>query len=247
MQDRTYFLLKRLHSLAGVVPLAGFVVFHLFENSHSVAGQDAFNHVVEFIRSQPYLYFVELGLLAPLLFHAALGVWLARAAKYNLGRYPTTQNVSYALQRATGMVLLLFISFHLYTTRFAGIASDQMFQTLREEYSRPLVAAFYVLGILSAAFHLSNGLWGFSVSWGIVRGQKSMDLAWKACMGLGVAVALMGLNALAGFEGRGVDLFQHEKAQAAAGAALPAPPLPPPAPQAPPASADAPGAAPAAR
>ena len=231
MQDRTYFLLKRLHSLAGVVPLAGFVVFHLFENSHSVAGQDAFNRTVEFIRAQPYLYIVELGLLSPLLFHAVMGVWLARVsvargAAGNLGRYPTAQNFGYFLQRLTGVILLLFIGFHLYTTRFAGIPSDRMFQTLADAFSRPLVAAFYVLGILSAAYHLSNGLWGFSVAWGIVSGQKSMDFAWKACMGLGVAVALMGLNALAGFEGKGLDIFQHEKTQAAS---VPETALPPPA------------------
>ncbi|HTB21072.1 MAG TPA: succinate dehydrogenase [bacterium] len=229
MQDRHYFLLKRLHSLAGVVPLAGFVIFHLYENSHSVAGQAAFNSTVENIRSQPYLYILELGLLSPLLFHALMGIWLARAAKHNVGRYPTAQNIGYTLQRCTGIILLLFITFHLYTTRFAGIPSDQMFQHLAGEFSRPLWALFYVLGILSAAYHLSNGLWGFSVSWGLVSGQKSMDLAWKACMGLGLAVALMGLNALAGFEGHGLDIFQHDKTQAPpALSSVPAAPAAPP-------------------
>jgi succinate dehydrogenase / fumarate reductase, cytochrome b subunit len=229
MQDRTYFLLKRLHSLAGVVPLAGFVVFHLYENSHSVAGQAAFNETVASIRSQ--LYFLELGLLTPLLFHAAMGIWLARAAKYNLGNYPTSRNIGYALQRATGIILLFFIAFHLYTTRFAGIPSDQMFQHLAEEFGHPLLAGFYILGILSAAYHLSNGLWGFGVSWGILSGQKSMDLAWKACMGLGLAVALMGLNALAGFEGKGLDWFQHDKTQPAPLSASAAPEAPAAAPQ----------------
>ncbi len=216
MQDRAYFLIKRLHSLAGVVPLAGFVAFHLYENSHSVAGQAAFNDTVATIRSMPYLYFVEVGLLAPLVFHAILGIWLARAARPNLESFPTAQNWGYFLQRATGVVLLLFITFHLYTTRFAGIPSNQMFQRLSAEFAKPAWAAFYAVGILSAAYHLSNGLWGFGVSWGILRGQRSMDWAWRACMGLGLAVALIGLNALAGFEGHGIDWFQHEKAPASA-------------------------------
>lgn len=229
MDDRQYFMLKRLHSLSGVLPLAGFVAFHLFENSHSVAGAEAFNNFTAFMRSQPYLYLIEAALLTPLLFHAVLGVWLARATKQNVGQFPNAQNLSYLFQRVTGIVLFAFIAFHLWTTRFAGIPADHMFQTLADEFSRPMVAAFYVVGILCAAFHLSNGLWGFSVAWGIISGQKSMALAWKACMGLGLAVALMGLNALAGFEGRGVDLFQHEKtppvpAQApAAPAAVPQP------------------------
>jgi succinate dehydrogenase / fumarate reductase cytochrome b subunit len=198
MDDRRYFLLKRLHSLSGVIPLAGFVIFHLFENSHSVAGAAVFNETVAGIRSQPYLLLLEMGLLAPIAFHALLGVYLARTAKLNVGQFPDRANISYALQRVTGLLLLFFIGFHLWTTRFAGIPTDQMFQRLAAAFSNRWVAAFYTLGILSAAFHLSNGLWGFAVAWGIVSGSKSMDLAWKACMGLGLVVFLMGMNAMAG-------------------------------------------------
>jgi hypothetical protein len=47
-----------------------------------------------------------------------------------------------------------------------------------------------------------------------------MDLAWKACMGVGVAVFLMGMNALAGFHGKGVNVFDyHEAAPAPAASA----------------------------
>jgi succinate dehydrogenase / fumarate reductase cytochrome b subunit len=215
MDDRRYFLLKRLHSLSGVIPVAGFVIFHLFENSHSVEGQQAFNHTVDAIRSQPYLSLLELGLLAPIVFHALMGVWLIRLGRQNVAQFPNRANLSYALQRITGVILLLFISYHVWTTRFANIPTDQMFQTLSARYANPLVSAFYVVGILSAAFHLSNGLWGFLVAWGFVSGEKSMDWAWKACMGLGLAVALMGLNALAGFHGKGVDVFNHHEAPAA--------------------------------
>jgi succinate dehydrogenase / fumarate reductase cytochrome b subunit len=222
MDDRRYFLLKRLHSLLGVIPLAGFVVFHLFENSHSVAGAEAFNATTRFIRSQPYLYIIEVGLLAPIAFHALMGLWLAKAAKHNVGSFTNAQNIAYTLQRITGLVLFFFIGYHVWTTRFAGIPSDRMFQTLAEQFSRPAVAAFYVLGILSAAFHLANGLWGFAVAWGLVSGQESMNWLWKACMGVFVVVALMGLNALAGFRGHGVDLFQHEKSAVAATAPQPA-------------------------
>lgn len=226
MNDQRYFLLKRLHSLLGVIPIAGFVVFHLFENSHSVAGQAAFNATTGMIRSQPYLYFLEIGLLTPILFHALMGLYLAKAAKHNVGRFTNAQNISYTLQRITGLILLFFIGYHVYTTRFANIPTEQMFQTLAGQFAHPAVAAFYALGILSAAFHLSNGLWGFAVAWGFITGQESMDKAWKLCMGLFVVVSLMGLNALAGFEGKGVDLFQHEKTEAAVSAPAPAASVP---------------------
>jgi succinate dehydrogenase / fumarate reductase cytochrome b subunit len=222
MTDRTYFVLKRLHSLSGVVPIAGFVAFHLFENSNSVLGADKFNETVHTIRSMPYLSLLEVGLLAPILFHALMGVYLVSLGKRNTLQYPTRANWSYTLQRVTGMILLFFIAFHVYTTRFAGIASDQMFQYMAGQYAHAWISGFYVLGILSAAFHLSNGLWGFLVAWGIVTGEKSMDLVWKGCMGLGLGVALMGLNALAGFHGSGVKVFFHQEPASTSAAQAPA-------------------------
>lgn len=221
MNDHQYFMLKRLHSLSGVVPVAGFVMFHLFENSHSVQGAEAFNTVTHFIRSQPYLNLLEVGLLTPIIFHALLGLWLMRMAKHNVAQFPNRANLSYTLQRVTGTILLFFISYHVWTTRFAGIETSQMFQTLAHNYSNPWVSGFYVVGILSAAFHLSNGLWGFAVAWGIVSGAKSMETAWKVCIGLGVVVALMGLNALAGFQGHGIDIFDHQEAPAASSGQAP--------------------------
>jgi succinate dehydrogenase / fumarate reductase cytochrome b subunit len=206
MNERTYFGLKKLHSLSGVVPTAGFLCFHLFENSKSVAGQAAFNETVATIRSMPYLNFLEIGLIAPIFFHAILGIYIARTAKHNVGSYGFRANWMYSLQRLSGYWLFAFICFHLYNTRFAHIASDQMFQYLAGEYAKPAYFVFYLLGILSAAFHMANGLWGFTYSWGLVTGQKSQDLVWKGCMGLGVIVALIGVNALLGFSGHGMAI-----------------------------------------
>ncbi len=208
MDDRKYFLLKKLHSLSGVVPTAGFVIFHLFENSNSVAGKEAFTHTIATLRGFPYLYLLEILLIGPIVFHALLGIYIARTAKYNVGSYGFRANWMYLLQRATGYILFVFIGFHLYNTRFAGIASADMFDYLAAEFAQPGYFIFYVLGVLSAAYHLSNGLWGFTYSWGLVTGQKSQDLVWKACMGLGVVVALMGINSLLGFLGHGVNIFQ---------------------------------------
>jgi succinate dehydrogenase / fumarate reductase cytochrome b subunit len=212
MDSQRYFLLKRLHSLAGVIPIAGFVAFHLFENGHSVAGPKAYNDLTAFLRSQPYLYLLEVGLLLPIAFHAFLGVYLARTAKYNNFQFGNRANWSYTLQRITGIGLVFFIGFHLYHTRFAGVPADQMFQHMAEGYSHPIVVVGYLLGIGAAAFHLANGLWGFAVAWGLVTGAKSMDALWKLCMGAGVAIFLMGVNSVLGFRGQGVDIFQHEKA-----------------------------------
>jgi succinate dehydrogenase / fumarate reductase cytochrome b subunit len=208
MNEQRYFVLKKLHSLSGLVPTAGFVIFHLFENSHSVAGEKAFNDTTAMMRSLPYLYILEVGLIAPIVFHALLGIYISRTAKYNAGSYGFRANWMYTFQRVTGYILFAFIGFHLYNTRFAGIASDQMFQYLAGEFAKPAYFIFYLLGILSAAFHAANGIWGFTYSWGLVTGQKSQDLVWKACMGLGLFIAFMGVNSLLGFTGHGINIFQ---------------------------------------
>jgi succinate dehydrogenase / fumarate reductase cytochrome b subunit len=222
MNDQRYFVLKKLHSLSGVVPIAGFLIFHLYENSHSVAGQQAFNDTVASIRSQPYLSFLEIGLLTPILFHIAMGIYISRTAKSNVSSYGFRANWMYWFQRFSGYILFAFIFFHLKTTRFANIASDQMFQHLAGDYANPAIFAFYLLGILCAAFHMANGLWGFTYSWGLVTGQKSQDIVWKACMGLGLIVALIGVNALLGFSGHGLDVFHHDPAPTLAQPVAPA-------------------------
>lgn len=215
MNDQRYFLLKRLHSLLGVIPIAGFVVFHLFENSNSVAGAEAFNATTRMIRHQPYLLLLEVGLLGPIAFHALLGAWLARTAKHNVFRFSNAQNIGYTLQRISGLILLFFISYHVYTTRFADIPTEQMFQTLAAQFAVPAVSFFYFIGILAASFHLGNGLWGFAIAWGLITGARSMDIAWKACLGISLGVFLMGMNALAGFHGKGFKfLYHHEPAAA---------------------------------
>jgi succinate dehydrogenase / fumarate reductase cytochrome b subunit len=222
MNDSRYFVLKKLHSLSGVVPVAGFVIFHLFENSKSVAGADAFNSTVAMLRGMPYLYLLEIGLLAPIVFHALLGIYIARTARHNPIRYGWRANWMYTLQRISGIMLVVFIGAHLWHTRFANVPSDQMFQHMAEGYAVTWIFWGYIIGIAAAAFHLGNGLWGFAFSWGLVTGQKSQDLLWKGCMALSVAVFLMGINAALGFTGKGVDIFQHDKTQAAAPASVPA-------------------------
>ncbi len=42
-----------------------------------------------------------------------------------------------------------------------------------EIVANPLMLAFYIVGILSATFHLSNGIWSFLVSWGITQSTNN--------------------------------------------------------------------------
>lgn len=132
--DRNYHLLRRLHSLTGVVPVGIFLITHLITNSSIVwgaintrpdgataleRGAYTFQHEVNFIHSLPFLIFIEVfGLWLPIAFHAVLGVYFAMGAQPNTARYGYQSNWRYRLQRISGYVGLVFIFYHVATLRW---------------------------------------------------------------------------------------------------------------------------------
>ncbi|MBX6378670.1 MAG: succinate dehydrogenase, partial [Clostridia bacterium] len=53
------FFIRKLHSLLGVVPVGVFLVFHLVANSLANRGPESYNNMIAFLRSTPYLLWVE--------------------------------------------------------------------------------------------------------------------------------------------------------------------------------------------
>ena len=194
------FLWRKLHSLSGVVPVGGFMVFHLWENSTALQGQERFDESVAGINKMPYLAFLEWGLiLLPLLFHAGYGIKLALAGKPNVGRYPFTRNWMYTLQRVTGLLAFAYICFHLYEYWFQKVigklAPDQFYSALCQNMSHaigpvPVVALVYILGIAACVFHFANGLWGFCFT----VSRRSQRMAATVFGILGLALFALGAN-----------------------------------------------------
>ncbi|MFO0828686.1 MAG: hypothetical protein U0572_11145 [Phycisphaerales bacterium] len=136
--NRHYHLLRRLHSLSGVVPIGIFLFPHLTTNSAIVwgrivnvqkfeamnipasgAGVATFQHEVDFIHGLPALFFIELCILwIPIFFHAIVGMHFAHSGKPNLDRYKYQGNVRYSLQRVTGYIGFLFIFMHISSLRW---------------------------------------------------------------------------------------------------------------------------------
>jgi succinate dehydrogenase/fumarate reductase cytochrome b subunit (b558 family) len=202
------FLLRKLHSLSGVLPVGAFMCFHLFENARAQQGQAQFDEAVATIGHMPFLPVLEATILLPLLFHAVYGVVLALGSKPNVGSYAYTRNWMYTLQRTTGLIAFAFIGFHLYEywgPRVMGtLASDQFYPALCQKMSWavgpvPVVGLIYALGISACAFHFANGLYGFCFSWGITSSRRSQQQAATVFGLVGVAVLLLGLSTVAYF------------------------------------------------
>jgi succinate dehydrogenase / fumarate reductase cytochrome b subunit len=142
--DRHHFLLRRLHSLTGIVPIGVFLVGHLTTNSTiawgvlntraeaalppevveevgSTAARQigTFQHEVAWINeSLPFLILIEITLWVSIAFHSILGFYYAMTGRSNTGRYSYQSNWRYTLQRWSGYIGILFIFYHVATLRW---------------------------------------------------------------------------------------------------------------------------------
>jgi len=186
-RDRLHFLLRRLHSLSGIVPIGAYLLLHIFlENSFVLGGRERFDLLVQAIAQVPtaVLLATEVLLLwAPILFHGLYGLVILRSADVgNAIHYDYTNSYLYVLQRVTGVIAFLFIGFHVTSTRlayyFAG--TEITYEFMHSYLVQPLWFAVYTIGVISAVFHFCNGIWTFCVTWGITIGaaaQRGMQLA----------------------------------------------------------------------
>lgn len=185
--SRRAFLLRRLHSLTGVVPVGIFLIEHLWTNAAALGGQRRFDAAVARIQELPALPFVEIfGVFLPLAFHAIYGVWIAMRGSANAGAYPFTRNWMYVLQRVSGIVILAFVVGHLWEFRVQkwlfGMSTAAFYPKLEAHLSStqwgvPWIAIGYLLGIAASVFHLANGLVTSCIAWGITIGRAGQRRA----------------------------------------------------------------------
>ena len=151
------YLLRKLHSLCGVLPVGAFMMFHLWQNARAIQGQQEFDEAVSGINHLRFLPALEWGLIMlPLLFHAGYGVKLAFDGKPNVRAYAYSGNWMYTLQRVTGLLAFLFIGFHLYEywgQKLAGkMAPEQFYPALCQNMSAT-VGPVPVVGLVYAVRH----------------------------------------------------------------------------------------------
>lgn len=221
--DRHHLLLRRLHSLSGIVPVGIFVIFHLFTNMQMIwpDGGAMFQHEVDFIHSLPALLFIEIGLWGGIGFHAALGLVYTFTGKSNVDKYKYADNWRYTVQRVTGIIALIFIFMHVATLRWrwsfgfftpfygsghdvpglghsladVGLAMPLTAYALQYSW---LIVLGYIIGALSVVYHWSNGLWTAAITWGVTITEAAQRKWGYVCAALGIALTVFTVGALAG-------------------------------------------------
>ena len=214
-----HFLIRRLHSLSGLIPVGVFLIMHLATNaSILVPGKPGaeFQTSVERIHALgPLLVPVEIvGIFIPLAFHAIIGFQIIFTGKSNAQHYPYGGNIRYTLQRWTGVIAFFFIMYHVWQMHWIGKPLGGGGFALHSEAGDPTgamttaaaiqsswwVAPLYGLGIIAAVYHLANGIWTALITWGITIQPRSQRAAGYACTAIGILIGALGLGALTGFK-----------------------------------------------
>ena len=215
---RNQFLIKRVFSLSGLF-FGGYVVVHLLTNASVLAGVAMFQMNVDRIHSLgPALPLVEWTFLfIPILFHALVGWAIIFGAVPNLSEYRFVGNIRYTLQRVTAIILFVFILGHVLHMHHLGAAfgggkfkPEQAASSMAAALQpAPWIQLFYAMGVLSAAFHLGNGLWTAGITWGLWTTPAAQRRANYFAIALGLFVMIAGISAIVG--ARKVDIPEAQK------------------------------------
>ena len=210
------FLIRRLHSLSGLIPVGAYMTVHLIVNASLLNGAGTFQTNVNQIHSLgKLLWLVEWAFIfSPIIFHALVGIWIIRTGKSNHDNYRYVANWRYTLQRWSGVIAVLFIFMHVFHLH-GWFHNDWWLKTVAEPLGmanfRPYNAAstlaaamggfvwpiVYFVGIVACVFHLANGIWTMGITWGVWVSPKALQRACYLCSAGGVLLLLVGLSALA--------------------------------------------------
>ncbi len=196
------FWLKRIQSLTGIFPIGIFLLQHLFGNSYAFVSPEKFNEHSEFLTSLPLVVLIELSTIYfPIILHASLGLMLIYRGQNNFYNYSKFRNWMFFFQRLTGLLALVFICVHSYTTRISSFLAghDFVYDDMALKLSQPAWFWFYFVGVIAVVYHFSNGIWSFLITWGLTVGPKVQRMSSAITMGLFVFMSIWGVSILLAF------------------------------------------------
>src|ERR1700722_17164307 len=200
------FILRKLHSLLGIIPIGAFLLEHLLSNFEALKGPIAYGAQVKFLNSLPLVRVLEwVFIFLPILYHSLYGLYIWFRGKSNVVYYPWAGNWMYVAQRWTGLIATAYILQHLLRQRFMGVSLPEnpgaAFAKVQHELANPLMLAVYVIAMIAICWHFSYGIWLFAAKWGITPGETARRRFGYVCAAFGVVIAVMGLASIWAFVG----------------------------------------------
>lgn len=220
LSNKQEFILRRLHSLAGIVPIGVFLLEHLFTNmflrEHDPeAGFAAYASKIEFLWSLPYLVWIELLVLAvPIAFHSLYGLYITRTGRITAPDAKYGRNWTYLFQRWTGLFVILFLVLHLYFFRFGEFQYHYQPADFGPAVAKKMANTgwyvFYLVGVVVTTFHLCNGFWAAGITWGVTIGRKAQKASMVLFMGLFFLLSFLWVDVLIAARGKS-DVYKDWK------------------------------------
>jgi len=199
---------KWVMALTGVM-LMGFVFIHAIGNLKVYLGAEDFNHYGEFLREVlvPFfprtvaLWLARLGLIAAFGFHIHSAYGLTRmnhranGPGYEHSRDWQAATAASRSMRWTGIVIGLFLIFHLADLTWGTLNPDfvrgDVYRNFVATFSRPPVAAIYIVANLALGLHLFHGAWSMFQSLGLNNPRWN---SWRRSFAMGFAVLIAAMN-----------------------------------------------------
>lgn len=196
--DSSY-LLRKLHSLSGIVPVGAFLAEHFWSNSAALVGPEKYNQVSQELQTIPFRPLVEWAVIfLPLLYHGGYGVYIWLKGQSNVSDYPWVGNWLYTLQRYTGLIAFAYIGWHLYTERWLTHGKST-YRDVEVLLRNPYALAFMAVGVVASSFHLGVGIWNFLCKWGLAATSRAQRAAGQLGILVGFTFSVVGILILAGF------------------------------------------------
>ncbi len=170
---------KVVMAVTGVIMVA-FVIGHVAGNLQVFAGADRFNRYAAFLKGLgELLWLARLGLLASVVLHFTAAWQLTQAARAArpadyAKRVPQVSTLASRTMRWGGVLLLVFIVFHLahFTLGWVDSATfshTDAYNNVMVGFSNPLYVAFYEVAMVALGFHLFHGAWASVRTLGLAK------------------------------------------------------------------------------
>ncbi len=167
---------KYVMALTGIM-IIGFVFAHMVGNLKMYLGAEDFNHYGEFLREllvpilprTVFLWLLRIGLIAAFVLHIHAAYSLtrinraARHTKYQSKRDYVAANYASRTMRWSGVIVGLFLVWHLFDLTFTGTGYHYVrghaYENVALSLGRPLNALLYLVANIALGFHLFHGTW----------------------------------------------------------------------------------------
>lgn len=197
---------KILTGITGLL-LLFFIIFHLAGNLAIFGEIDAMNRYSMFLHDfGPLLWIARLGLLIAVILHAYIGIsiwWNKRKARpqdyevYSSKGGPSKQSLSSRSMALTGIVLLVFLFFHINTFALGdmgtvtidGQQTHDIKSLVIETFQNPLYAFGYSIVMILLGAHLGHGIWSAFISL-TMKNTKSSAVVYVAGVLLAILLAV---------------------------------------------------------